>query len=64
MKIRKILKLLKNKFQKIIFLESINNNINGCLRINSIIHKNIKYSGYKFLITPLMNEKRNKFKEK
>ena len=53
--------MVNKKFQKIIFLESTNNEINGCMRINSLIHrKNIKYSGYNYLISPLINEKKNK----
>mgnify|MGYP001349108252 CR=1 FL=1 len=61
---RKHIEIIKKKFHKVIYLESLNNNINECLRINSIIHKkNIRYSGFKFLITPLLNEKRNKLIE-
>ena len=61
---RKHIEIIKKKFDKVIYLESLNNNINECLRINSIIHKkNIRYSGFKFLITPLLNEKRNKLIE-
>ena len=53
--------MVKKKFKKVIFLESTNIEINGCMRINSLIHrKNIKYSGYNYLISPLINEKKNK----
>lgn len=60
---KKIIKIATKKYQKAIFFDTYNNDINGCLRINGIIHKKkIKYSGYKYLITPLLNEKRDKFK--
>jgi spore coat polysaccharide biosynthesis predicted glycosyltransferase SpsG len=58
---KELIKMVKKKFKKVIFFESTNNEINGCMRINSLIHrKNIKYSGYNYLISPLINEKKNK----
>ncbi len=58
---KELIKMVKKKFKKVIFLESTNIEINGCMRINSLIHrKNIKYSGYNYLISPLINEKKNK----
>lgn len=58
---KELVKMVKKKFKKVIFLESTNIEINGCMRINSLIHrKNINYSGYRFLISPLINEKKNK----
>ena len=47
---------LKSTFSKIVCLDSENRELKNCLRINSLIHnKNVKYSGYKYLITPLVN---------
>ncbi len=58
---KELIKMVKKKFKKVIFLESTNIEINGCMRINSLIHrKNIKYSGYNYLISPLINEKKKK----
>lgn len=58
---KELIKMVKKKFKKVIFLDSTNIEINGCMRINSLIHrKNIKYSGYNYLISPLINEKKNK----
>ena len=56
-----LIKMIKKKYIKIVFLEALNNFIGDCLRINSLIHKkNVKNSGYNFLISPLINEKLNK----
>jgi spore coat polysaccharide biosynthesis predicted glycosyltransferase SpsG len=50
------IKILKKYFKKIILLDSLNNNkLKFCLRINSLIHKKNCLSGYKYLITPLVN---------
>ncbi len=58
---KELISMVKKKYDKVIFLESTNKNINGCLRINSLIHrKSIKFSGYKFLVTPLINQNRKK----
>ncbi len=58
---KELISVSKKKFKKVIFLDSLNNSIQDCLRINSLIHKkNIKYTGFKYLITPLVNEKFNK----
>lgn len=60
---KELIKMVNKKFTKVIFLDALNNSIHNCLRINSLIHrKNVKNSGYKFLISPLINQNLNKSK--
>lgn len=56
---------LKKNFYKIICLDSENYKLKNCLKINSLIHnENIKYSGYKYLISPLVNNFKKEIPEK
>lgn len=56
---------LKQYFNKIIILDSENKTLKNCLRINSLIlNKKSQYSGFKYLISPLVNNFKTQIKIK